>query len=255
MMSADRFELEHAEPLHRHAHVEVHAPQNACRCIATLAISLDRCNTAAMLGTGTLRANGLSRFQMILQPEMDGRRPCSFCMSHSELTSTAMVVPPSVSWRMMSAGRLHRKPPSTSRSPLWTSGGKMPGNPALARNPIQSGPSRWTTISARDRLLDTQKNGSHMSSMRTSPMMARRRDVLRCPFRIAITGNVRSRLPLAENLLVAPGHPLRIPPERMLGRDAGAHARPTDHVDWDTGLVSACRNPMCAKPRAPPPLK
>src|SRR5262245_34274707 len=59
------------------------------------------------------------------------------------------------------------------------------------------------------------------------------------------------RLPSIEDLLVALNHPVRVPPERVLGRDHCTHTRPADHIDRDTSLRECLQEPDVSKTPRP----
>ena len=78
----------------------------------------------------------------------------------------------------------------------------MPGRPRARAHARHSGPSRWTTISRAERLLETQKYGTHRSSICTSPTRSRSRAPLRRPPSSDSSGSVRSRRQWPNDLLV-----------------------------------------------------
>jgi len=57
--------------------------------------------------------------------------------------------------------------------------------------------------------------------------------------------------PFNEDGLVSLNHPVGIPPEHVLGRDHGAHARPADHVDRNTSLHESPQEPDVSEATRP----
>ena len=69
----------------------------------------------------------------------------------------------------------------------------MPGSEMLERTARKSEPRRCTTASARDRLVATQKYGSHRSSMSPPPIASATRRPMRRPASSETTGSVGSK--------------------------------------------------------------
>ena len=140
---------------------------------------------------------------------------------------------------MTSTGTLLIRPPSTCSSPSITTGGKMPGARVLASTASASGPVVWIFSSARLRLAETQKYGSHRSSICVS-LKNRRMSRLYLPPRL----NERNGIVMSSNESASPRAGLvhdarRVPAEIPVRADHRAHAGAADGIDRDVQLARA----------------